>query len=275
MLGGSVQSHLLGELTSRQCNDYQVQGGDVVLAPVGSVEVLGPHLPVGGRCFVAEAFCRLLAEQVNGLCLPVTPYTSAAHTFNHLGGVDVPEEAVNVFLRAVMDDLFATGFRRILLVTTLDYLSYYIPQEFYEDHAVAAAGVHLGELLSRVGREQGVGEDSCIVGALRVLGRDALAAKVEQENRRLIAEGWTPAALPEAVAMLQRVGSIGFAYPKGAYPLPPNSNLSGEKGEQALRRAAAELAPSVESLRTYNEFLAKRTTSRGLLWRGWNERTKP
>ena len=40
---------LLCELTSRQCNAYQVQGGDIMLVPVGSVEVLGPHLPVGAR----------------------------------------------------------------------------------------------------------------------------------------------------------------------------------------------------------------------------------
>jgi hypothetical protein len=265
-----VRRTLLSELTSRQCNDFQVQGGDVVVVPVGSVEVLGPHLPVGGRCFVAEAFSLLLAQQVNGLYLPVTPFSSAAHGFDRPGSVDVSEESVNVYLRAVMDDLLATGFRRILLVTYLDYLRYYIPQEFYEDHAVASAGIHLEEELSLYVRESAIGEDSYIVGALRVLGRNALAERVEQENRRLLADGFTQAALPEAVARLNTVGTIGFAYPEGAYATPPNPNLSGEKGEQSLRQAAAALAPSVESLRAYNEYLARRSTSRGLLWRGWS-----
>lgn len=270
-----LQRRLLCELTSRQCNSYQVQGGDIMLVPVGSVEVLGPHLPVGERCFVAEAFCRLMAEQVNGLYLPVTPYTSVQSTFDRAGSVDVPESIVNVYVRAVMDDLLATGFRRILLVTYLDYLRYYIPQEFYEDYNVAAAGIHLGELLNRYGREEGVGEDSFIVGALRVLGRNDLVEKMERENQRLLsevegggrkekeAEAW------EALSALRRVGTIGFTYPRGAYPLPSNPNLSGEKGEQVLRRAVVELTPAVESLRDYNEFLAKRVVSRGLLWRGW------
>jgi hypothetical protein len=265
----------LCELTSRQCNAYQVQGGDIMLVPVGSVEVLGPAMPVGGRCFVAEAFCRLMAEQVDGLCLPVTPYVSVQNTFDQPGSVSVPERTVNAYVRAVLDDLLATGFRRIFLVTQLDCLRYYTPQEFYEDHNVAAAGIHLGELLGRYYRELGVGEDSCIVGALRLLGRNELAEKVERENQRLLDEGSRQAALPESLVALRRVGTIGFCYPRGAYPLPPNPKLSGEKGEQALRRAAADLAPAVESLRDYNEFLAKRHASRGLLWRGWrwtNER---
>ena len=29
--------HRLSELTSRQCNEYQVQGGDIMRVPVGSV----------------------------------------------------------------------------------------------------------------------------------------------------------------------------------------------------------------------------------------------
>src|SRR5438105_853938 len=111
-----MRSRQLGELTSRQCNAYQVQGGDIMLVPVGSVEVLGPHLPMGGRGFVAEAFCRLLAEQVEGLILPVTSYASVSHTYDRPGSVDVPETILNSLMRAVLDDLFATGFRRLLLV---------------------------------------------------------------------------------------------------------------------------------------------------------------
>jgi len=266
----SLLRHRLSELTSRQCNEYQVQGGDIILVPVGSVEILGPHLPVGGRCFVTEAFCRLMAEQVNGLSLPVTPYASVQNTFNRPGSVDVPETVVNHYLRAVLDDLHATGFRRVLLVTYLDYLRYYVPQEFYEDHGVAAAGIHLGELLGHhYGREQGIGDDSFIVGALRVLGKGDLVEKIERENRRLLGEGYEQPPLPDSLAALRRVGTIGFTYQKDGYPLPPNPGLSGEKGEQVLRRAVSELAPAVASLRDYNAFLAQRTVRRGLLWRGW------
>ncbi len=260
---------LLQEMTSRECNEYQVQGGDIMIVPVGSIEVLGPHLPVASRCYVADAFSRLLAEQVKGLCLPVTPYSCAPHTHDRQGSLDIPESAVISYIRAVMDDLLATGFRRILLVTYLDYLRYYTPQEVYEDHNVAAAGIHLGEHLPHHGKKAGIGEDSFILGALRLLGRHELAAKVEGENQRHLESGVPVASLPESVVTLNKVGAIGFTYPSDGYPLPPSETLSGEKGEQALREAAAELVPAVADLRNYNDYLTRRTNSRGLLWRGW------
>ena len=265
----TLERHLLCELTSRQVNQYQVQGGDIMLVPVGSVEVLGPHLPVGARCFVAEAFCKLLAEAVNGLYLPVTPYSSVADTFDRPGSVDVPETVLCRFMRGVMDDLVATGFRRVLLVTYLDYLRYYTPQEVYEDRGVAAAGIHLVEELGHRVREEGVRESSWVAGALRVLGREDLVAKVEQENQRLLSAGFQQAESPPALATLQRVGVVGHARPAGSYLVPPDPELSAEKGEAVLRRAAAEMVPAVASLRDYNEFLARRTSTRGLTWRGW------
>ena len=261
---------LVTELTSRECNQYLVRGGDIALIPVGSVEVLGPHLPIGARCYTAEALAVLLAEKVDGLRLPLTPFTVADTTFDRPGSVAAQETVANGYVRAVLDDLHAQGFRRLLLIASLDYMTYYLPQEFYEDHQVAAAGIDPRTALWRQEGETRVGEDSLIVGALRVLGKEELAARVVSENARLLAEGFQSAPLPADLLALQQVGNVGFTFPPGAFPLPPNPGLSGEKGEALLRRAAEVLAPELESLRTYNEFLAKRRTSRGLTWTGWS-----
>lgn len=263
-----MPGRLIMELTSRECNHYLVEGGDIAVVPVGSVEVLGPHLPLGARCFVAEAFAVLLAEEVGGLRLPVTPFSSAMNTFDRAASVAIPEDTLNGYVRATMDDLLAGGFKRVLLITHLDYLRYYIPQEFYEDHGVAAAGIHVGEAVYEHGGA-GVGEDSIIVGALRVLGKHDLAQRVMAENERLLRDGPRPTELSTTLARLRRAGHIGFTYPAGTYPIPPSPELSGEKGEEALRKTVAALAPAVGSLRDYNEFLAKRWEARGLMWRGW------
>ncbi len=255
---------LIIELTSREVNRYLVEGGDIAVVPVGSVEVLGPHLPVGGRCLVAEALGKLLAEEVQGLRLPVTPFSSALHTFGRPGSVAVSETIVNRYVRAVMDDLLAQGFRRILMLSYGEYLAYYISQEFYEDHQVAAAGINILEAVHR----QGVGEDALICGALKVLGKQAVLDKVLAENARLVgAQQAVP--LPDALQRLLRIGTIGFTYPEGAYPIQPNGELSAEAGEKTLREAVTALAPAVASLRDYNDFLAKRSSARGLTWRGW------
>lgn len=260
---------LITELTSRECQRYLVEGGDIALLPVGSVEALGPHLPVGGRCFVVEAFARLMAEQVGGLRMPTVAFSTAPHTFDQPGSLALPEATVDEYVRAAMDDLLAAGFRRILVVTFLGYLSYYIPQEFYEDHQVAAAGMDMGDVLHHYGRAKGVGEDSVIVGALVVLGKQSLADRVMAENKRLLDGGQAGTALPEVLRALSQAGAVGYTHPPGSYPLPPNPDLSAEAGAQVLRDAAGGLAPAVGSLREYNEFLAKRRRSRGLMWRGW------
>lgn len=77
-----MQRRLITELPSRLINHWQVQGGDICVLPVGSVEVLGPHLPLGGRLFVAEAFAKLLAGAADGLYLPAVPLTPTFGTGN-------------------------------------------------------------------------------------------------------------------------------------------------------------------------------------------------
>ena len=64
---------LIDELPSRLVNEYQTQGGDIMIIPVGSIDAIAPHLPVGARSFVAEAFADLLAKKSGGLRLPVLP----------------------------------------------------------------------------------------------------------------------------------------------------------------------------------------------------------
>ena len=264
-----MSGKLIIELTSRECNRYLVEGGDIAVLPVGSVAVLGPHLPVGARYYVAEAFGQLLAEQVDGIRMPVTPFGVALATFNRAGSVAVTAKALRSYIRAAMDDLLVAGFRRILLLTEADYIAYYTPQEFYEDHNVAAAGINLGEAIYPACKAREISEDSVMVGALRVLGKHDLAAKVMAENARLLSLDSKPVTLPEDVARVLKGGVVGFTYPTSGFPIQPNPGLNPEAGAEALRESVAALVPAVASLRLYNEFLAKRKDSRGMMWRGW------
>ncbi|HUW55117.1 MAG TPA: creatininase family protein [Planctomycetota bacterium] len=263
-----MHRRLITELPSRVINKWQVQGGDVCILPVGSVEVLGPHLPMGARTFVAEAFAKLLAEAGDGLYLPPVPLSPVAGAAGLPGTVDVSEPPVNRLLRALLDDMLKTGFRRILLVTYLDYARYYLPVEFYEDHEVAAAGIHLNEALWRPTEKRGIGNDSVMLGALKLLGRDELLAKCLDAAERWKAEGKSAAPLPEAYQEVIKIGVAGVRFPKGYYPMPPTGVIDPDAGAEVLREAAAEKVPALEDLRAYNEYLARRG-SRGFLRGGW------
>jgi len=263
-----MRRRLMTELPSREINHWQVQGGDICIQPVGSSEVLGPYLPLGGRSFVAEAFSRLLAENVDGIYLPVLPLTPVFGTQTRCGSIDVSETEVNHILRALLDDMLETGFRRILLVTYLDYACRYLPVEFYEDHQVAAVGVHLYGALNDRAVEKGIEEDSLVLGALRVLGREQVLAKCLAAAEHWKADGKRPAPLPETYVRLSEVGRTGVNFPKDYYPMPPSENLDPDAGAEVLRASAADKAPALESLRAYNEYLARRD-SRGFLRGGW------
>ena len=263
-----MHRRLITELPSRVINKWQVQGGDICILPVGSVEVLGPHLPMGGRTFVAEAFSKLLAEAGDGLYLPAVPLTPVFGTARLTGTVDVSEPPVNRLLRALLDDMLKTGFRRILLVTCLDYARYYLPTEFYEDHQVAAAGIHVNEALWRPTEKRGIGNDSVVLGALKLLGRDRLLAKCLDAAERWKTAGKPCTPLPEACQEISKIGVAGVHFPKGHYPMPPTDVLDADAGAEAIREAVDEKAPALEDLRAYNEYLARRG-SRGFLRGGW------
>ncbi len=256
---------LIDELPSRLVNEYQTQGGDIMIIPVGSIDAIGPHLPVGARSFVAEAFSQLLAEKAGGLRLPVLPLTPVLGTAAQPGSIDVSEPAVNCIARALMDDLYATGFRRIVVVTYMSYLRYYPPQEFYEDHQVAAAGVHLGEMIDGAAKVD-LREDSIVVGALKILGREDLVETVTAAHARW--KGKASADVTGALAEVQKIGVVGLRHPKGHFLVPPTDKLDGDAGAAFLEKTAAEMAEALESLRAYNEYLARRG-SRGLTKGTW------
>ena len=93
----------LTEMPSRVANAYLKRGGDICIVPVGSVERVGPHLPLGSRCLVVEALAAMLAEACDGLYVPVTPYGAVADTWGQPGTVDVPEETLVVVLPPLIE----------------------------------------------------------------------------------------------------------------------------------------------------------------------------
>jgi hypothetical protein len=134
---------------------------------------------------------------------PLTPFSSVAHTFDRPGSVSVPEAAVIRYVRAAMDDLLAGGFRRLLLLTFNDYLAYYTPQEFDEDHGSRGGGHPPG----RTAVVAGGGEDSLIVGALRV--QEDGTGRTGDEGERAVAGRIATGAGAE-LANLLHYGVIGL-----------------------------------------------------------------
>jgi len=246
------------ELPSRVINKWQVEGGDLCILPIGSAEVLGPHLPIGARTFVAEAFAKLLAEAADGLYLPVLPLVPVKGSARLAGTIDVSELPFTRLIRALMDDMLATGFRRIVLATFLEYQCYYTPTEFYEDHNLAAAGININDAVSKLVQQHGIDNDSVVLGALKILGRDDLVAKCLAAAERWKTGNAKNAPPPEAYATLAKIGIPGVHFPKGCYPMPPAEVIDPDAGATVIREVVAEKAPALDDLTRYNHYLARR-----------------
>ena len=255
-------SRCLVEMPSRVANAYLKRGGDICLVPVGSVERVGPHLPLGSRCFVVEALAKMLAEAADALYLPVTPYSTVGDTWKQPGSVDVPEETLVTYVRNVVDELIDNGFRRIIIMTYLDYLRYSLPCEYYEEEQIALAGIHMREGLHRFGADLPQAETSLLLAALKVLGNDALAEEVEARTQKLLAEKPAFTPVPAYVAELRRWANLAYEMGPSGFPVLPGKGASAAKGERLLKQMVKGFVPAVAALRDYNDYISRRE-SRG------------
>jgi len=130
--------HNMMDLTSRECKAYLFAGGDLAVVPLGAVERLGPHLPLGARNMVVEAIARLLAEKNNGLCLPVIPYSTLYDTHMQQGSIDIEPELMHRYCYDLCNELTANKFKRIVFVSFQEEL-YYLGHEYFQDKNIAVA----------------------------------------------------------------------------------------------------------------------------------------
>lgn len=88
----------------------------VAIIPVGSIEIHGPHLPVGCDTLIIERLAEMVAEREPVVVAPAMAYTMAPIARLHPGGITVPPEMLVEHLQAICDELARNGFRKIVLV---------------------------------------------------------------------------------------------------------------------------------------------------------------
>src|SRR5512140_3753051 len=69
----ALPSRYFWELTQPEIAT-QLKKNPLVILPAGSVEQHGPHLPTGTDIFASNAIAHAVAEHMNGLVLPATPF---------------------------------------------------------------------------------------------------------------------------------------------------------------------------------------------------------
>jgi creatinine amidohydrolase len=223
------------ELAATDFDEALGESAGVVLIPVGSIEIHGPHLPVGCDTLIVERFVEMVAEQEPVVVAPVMAYTMAPVARLHPGGVSLPPELLVEHLQKVCDELARNGFSKIILVhahggnvpmhqmtlaTTLDRAK---PYSLYSIPPLAGAGDTIAKLMEseEYGHACEIETSLALYVFPHLCHMDRVRGKIYPRQRDLDVG---PAATP-----------VDWAAHYPHYAVGDASKASAEKGEKIMK----------------------------------------
>jgi creatinine amidohydrolase len=117
---------------------------DIVLIPLGAVEVYGPHLPMGADGISTSALAARVAEEVRALVAPLIPVGFSAGLQSFPGTLSVEPESLIAYTRDVAESFILWGCKRILFINghagNVPYINQ-LSRELEEKHGVICAQI--------------------------------------------------------------------------------------------------------------------------------------
>jgi len=90
--------------------------GLVAILPIGSVEVHGPHMPMGTDSIIAFEIARRAAEKEEAVVLPPLCYAYVLENRHFPGTISLTAKTLLAILEEVCDEAARNGFKKILIV---------------------------------------------------------------------------------------------------------------------------------------------------------------
>jgi creatinine amidohydrolase len=103
------------ELTSP---DFQkeVEDGVIAVLPVGSIEIHGPHLPLGTDTLVIQALVELASKREHAVVLPALPFAYVPENRHFPGTMTMEPKLLLSLLGEISDEVGRNGFEKLLLI---------------------------------------------------------------------------------------------------------------------------------------------------------------
>jgi creatinine amidohydrolase len=92
------------------------ENGLVAVLPIGSIEVHGPHMPMGTDSITAHEIARRAAEKEKAVVLPPLYYAYVPENKHFSGTVSLSAKTLLTLLEEVCDEAARNGFKKILIV---------------------------------------------------------------------------------------------------------------------------------------------------------------
>jgi len=102
----------------------------VVLIPIGTTEVNGPHLPLGLDYLIAAALAERAAEQLDGVWLPPITVGVSQALDSFAGTLVVSPTTLGDQVRSLLTSVIGHGFRQIVV------LNNHIPNQYPVEYAI-------------------------------------------------------------------------------------------------------------------------------------------
>ncbi len=258
-----LRSLFLDELTTTEVEAYLKRGGRTALIPAGSVEMHGPHMPIGTDTMIARAFCIRLAAETDGIVFPDVAYSWAGATEGFAGTVSVPPEKFMELVTLIAVKAWKTGFRRIAVVSVHgpnDDMMFLCVRRLYEVHGIPAQFINPWRVQSPeaaelfVGKWAGGKEVSLMLASLEVLGKSRLYSEKELAH--------DDPAPPLLALRMGFKGVTGFFYQDKRHHVAPTRYTSNARGQKFFDAQVKPLAASIQALDKYVR-LARRQKNQG------------
>jgi len=261
-----MRSRFLAELTTPEIEEYLSKGAGTALLPVGSVEMHGPHQPVGTDTLIAQAFALKLAEAADGLVLPEVAYTWAGATDGFAGTISLEPELAMRTVEAVAVKVFRMGFARMVVLSVHapnQHGLFFAVRRVFETHGLPVVfvdpfqGRHDDTRDIFEGPYAASAEASMVLAALHVLGRGELYSEA-----RMAYEDQAPPA-PEGLAEIGRIGTVGYFMQDPRQHACPSKHVSLAKGLEFIDKQVRHIASILAPLDRYTQAAAAQGN------RGW------
>ena len=230
--------------------------------PVGSLEVMGPHLPVGIKTFIATAAAEELCRAHGGLCLPAVP-VSPIDGYKEQGGIGLDCQTALDYIRDAVCEAHENGIRRMLLVGFFDEL-YYVAAEVFQECDIPLVHIDPARIPMDFNR--------LAAGSLRLLGEEALLAKTLAAASECLQRGGirAPDDEPPLAGLLNINGSawhsgvLPHRYGKDEYKVLPSEGVDADTAAKSIREWAEGQADALAAFATYSQVFPRTRYDRGM-----------
>lgn len=283
-----MRTRILTQMTNYEVEEY-LKRRDVIIVPVGVAEMHGAY-PLDCEYVLAEAFARIIAEQVDGLVLPNLTYFHPGATQHGRGTVHMSMTNGFQYVTAIAESLLQQGFRRQVYIPGHQPTSQFLlPMitEFFDNNKVPLFYLDMIAYLMNNGKMPPMsfsdrkpqivstpeqrGDHAMIIGAYKICGRlNDFPTGAEVNDPTVMAGRKEPDE--EQMALFRLLGArptllscspafyYTYASDHGSAPLPNTREEiehEGEVGEAYLRGMLedSDFASLMEDLKIVDRYM--------------------